>query len=246
MAGLAAAAIMSVGAGVASGAEIVVYSTTSMKEALIDLVPEFERESHHRVKMNYAGGSELSKRIQGGLSGDLYLGPDEFSEPLIKQGALQAGSRIALVISRTGLAVRAGAPKLDISTPDKLKAALLAAGKVSYSTGASGIHFVSVLKQLGIADAVAAKRVAAQPGELVGAVVARGAADIGVQQISELLPVQGIQILDPLPKEFQQPLVYGATAFTNSAQFTSARAFVNFLRTEHARVVLRKKGFEPI
>jgi molybdate transport system substrate-binding protein len=141
--------------------------------------------------------------------------------------------------------VRAGVPKPDISTPEKLKSVLLSASAVTYTTGASGMHFVKVLERLGIADAVAAKLVAPRPGELAGAVVARGASDIAVQQISELLPVSGIQILDPLPAEFQQAIIYGVSVFAQSTQRDAAQTFVNFLRSEPARVVLRKKGLDP-
>jgi molybdate transport system substrate-binding protein len=161
------------------------------------------------------------------------------------EGKLVSGSRTAFANSRTGLAVRAGVPKPDISTPEKLKGVLLAAGKVSYSAGASGMHFARVLDRLGIADAIAAKRVPPRPGELVGAVVARGDADIGVQQVSELLPVPGIEILGPLPAELQQTIVYGATTFPQSTQRETVQAFVSFLRSEAARAVLRKKGLDP-
>ncbi len=163
---------MSLMSSAASSAEFVVLSTISAKEALLELVPEFEHASGHKVNITYGGGSELSKQISGGRQADIFIGPEEFSGPLIQQGKLQADSRVAFARSTTGLAVRVGLPKPDISTPDKLKAALLAAGKVSYSAGASGMHFVNVLKKLGIEDAVAAKRVTPKPGELVGAVVA--------------------------------------------------------------------------
>jgi molybdate transport system substrate-binding protein len=247
IAAIAAAGVigMSLVTGTAQGAEIVVLSTISAKEALIELVPEFERASGHKVNITYAGGSGLSNEIRKGTRADVFIGPEEFSGPLIAEGKLLAGSRTAFARSGTGLAVRSGVPKPDISSPEKLKSALLAAGAVSYSTGASGMHFVKVLERLGIADAIAAKRVAPAPGELVGAVVARGAADIGVQQISELLPVSGIQILGPLPAELQQTIVYGATAFPQSTQREAAQAFVNFLKSEPARDVLRKKGLDP-
>ncbi len=169
------------------------FSTISTKEALIELVPEFEHASGHKVNIIYAGGSDLSKRILAGTQGDLFIGPEEFSDPLMKAGKLLTGSRSAFARSSTGLAVRVGAPRPDISTPEKLKSALLAATAVSYSAGASGMHFVKVLDRLGIAEAIAAKRVVPRPGELVGAVVARGDAEIAVQQISELLPVPGIK-----------------------------------------------------
>ncbi len=106
--------------------------------------------------------------------------------------------------------------KPDISTPEKLKSSILAAGSVSYSKGARGIHFVKALEKLSIAYAVVTKLVPSAPAELVGAVVARVAGDIDAQQFSELLPVSGIDILGPLPSELQQTIVYGATAFLQS------------------------------
>src|SRR3954468_17012259 len=241
----AGAMIMSIAAPAVLGADIVVWSTISAKEALLELMPEFMHASGHKVDITYAGGSELAKRIGAGTSGDLFIGPEEFSGPLIVAGKLAAGTHTVFARSSTGLAVRAGAIKPDISTSDKLKNALKAAKSVSYTGGASGLHFVKILEKLGIADAVAAKRVAARPGELAGAVVARGDAEIAVQQISELLPVAGIEILGPLPAEFQQTIVYGATAFPQSPQRDASRAFVNFLRSETARDVLRKKGLDP-
>ena len=229
----------------AVSAEFAVISTISAKEALIELVPEFEHTSGHKVNIVYGSGSELSKQISAGRQADIFIGPEEFSGPLLQQGRLQADSRVAFARSTTGLAVRAGVPKPDISTPDKLKAVLLAAGKVSYSAGASGINFLNLIKKLGIEDAIVAKRVAPKPGELVGAVVARGDADIAVQQISELLPVPGIQILDPLPPALQQSIVYGASTFAQSTQREAGQAFVKFLRSPAAQAVLRDKGLDP-
>src|SRR5262247_880140 len=200
---------------------LVVLSTISCKEALIELVPEYEHESGRKLDVTYAGGPGLTEEIRGGKTADLFIGPGEFSNPLIAEGKLAGASRTAFARSSTGLCVRAGGPKPDISTPEKLKSALLAA------------------------DAVAAKLVPPAPGELVGAVVARGAADIGAQQFSELLPVSGIDILGPLPPELQQTIVYGATAFLQSKEREAAQDFVKFLRSEPARKVLRKKGLEP-
>jgi molybdate transport system substrate-binding protein len=123
---------------------------------------------------------------------------------------------------------------------------LLATKSISYSGGASGMHFVRIIRQLGIAEEIAARRVAALPGELIGAVVARGAADIGVQQVSELLPVSGIEIVQPLPPELRHTITYGATGFPQSTQREAARALVTFLKSEAARSVWREKGFEPV
>ena len=231
--------------GTAQDAELVVVSTISAKEALIELVPEFERASSHKVNITYAGGPGLANRIREGLRGDLFIGPEEFSDPLIAEGRLLGESRTPFARSTTALAVRTGAPKPDISSPEKLKRALLAARSVSYSAGASGIHFVRVLERLGIAAEIAAKRVPARPGELIGAVVARGESDIGVQQVSELLPVPGIEILGPLPAELRHTIVYGATAFPGPTRGAAAQAFVTFLRSAAAHTVLRRKGLQP-
>jgi molybdate transport system substrate-binding protein len=226
---------------------LVVLSTISCKEALIELVPEYEHGhgSSRKIEVTYTGGRGLTEEIRGGRSADLFIGPEEFSNPLIAEGKLAGASRTAFARSSTGLCVRAGGPRPDISTPEKLKSALLAAHAVSYSKGASGIHFVKALEKLGIAGAVAAKLVPPDRGELIGEVVARGAADIGAQQFSELLPVSGIDILGPLPPELQQTIVYGATAFPQSKEREAAQDFVKFLCSEPARKVLQKKGLEP-
>src|SRR5262245_60985095 len=239
--------VMSLVSAAARGAEIAVISTTSCKEALIELVPEFERASGHKLNMIYGGGSALAQQIRAGdVRADLFIGPEEFSGPLIAEGKLVGASRTAFAHSTAGLAVRAGAAKPDIGSADKLKAVLLAAGKVSYSGGASGMQFIKILEKLGIADAVAAKRVMPKPGELVGAVVARGDADVGIQQISELLPVKGIQIVGQLPAELRETIVYGATAFPDSKQGAAAKAFIDFLRSAPAHKVLRERGLDPV
>ena len=237
---------MAAAANMSSAAEIVVLSTTASKEALHELVPMFERASGHRVNITYGGGGDMTNRVRGGIVADLFIGPAEFTDALLKEGKLVAGSRVEFARSSSGVAVRAGAPKPDISTPEKLRSALLAAKSVSYSAGASGIHFARVLERLGIAQQIQAVRVAQRPGELVGAVVARGAAEISVQQISELLPVEGIDILGPLPDELQQAIIYGASVLPSSTQRGAAQEFVAFLRSGQAAPVIRKKGMEPL
>jgi molybdate transport system substrate-binding protein len=225
--------------------QIAVICTMSCKEALIELVPEFEHESGYRVEATYGSGPELAKRISGGMRADIFVGPEEFSGPLIEEGRLVGSSRTAFAHSGAALAIKAGAPKPDISSPEKLKQALLAAKAISYSRGASGIHFLQACERLGIADAVAAKLVKPRPGEMVGPVLVRGEADIGVQQPAELLPVEGIEIIGPLPPELRQTIVYGATVFTGSTQHEGNRAFVDFLKSPAAHKVLRETGLEP-
>jgi molybdate transport system substrate-binding protein len=218
----------------------------SCKEALIELVPVFERERGYAVDITYGSGPELAKKISGGVKADVFVGPEEFSGPLIAEGRLVGSSRTAFAHSSAVLAVKAGAAKPDISTPQKLKEALLAARAVSYSRGASGIHFEQACERLGIAQEVAAKLVKPRPGEMVGPVLVRGEADIGVQQPAELLPVPGVEIVGPLPAELRQTIVYGATVFTGSTQNAGNRAFVDFMRSRAAHEVLHHTGLEPV
>jgi molybdate transport system substrate-binding protein len=234
-----------IGATTVQAAEIVVVSTIAVKESLIDIVPMFERASGHKVNITFGSGPIVFEQVRAGATGDLFLGPDEFSEPLLKEGKLVAGSRVDFAHSGASVAVHAGAHKPDVSTPERFKAALLSAKTVSYSRGASGLFFVRVLERLGIAEEIRAKLVAPKPGELVGAVVARGEAEIGIHQLSELLPISGIDIIGPLPAELQRKIVYSAFAFPASTQQEPARMFVTFLRTGVAGAIIRRKGMEP-
>jgi molybdate transport system substrate-binding protein len=226
--------------------KLVVICTMSCKEALIELVPVFERERGFPVEITYGAGPELARKISSGVRADIFVGPEEFSGPLIDEGRLSGSTRTAFAHSSAVVAVKAGAARPDISSPQKLKEALLAAKAVCYSRGASGIHFVQACERLGIADVVAAKLVKPRPGEMVGPVLVRGEADIGVQQPAELLPVPGIEIIGPLPEELRQTIVYGATAFTGSTQHEGNRAFVEFMRSHAAREVLHETGLEPV
>jgi molybdate transport system substrate-binding protein len=226
--------------------QLVVICTMSCKEALIELVPMFEREKGYAVDATYGAGPELAKKISGGMQADIFVGPEEFSGPLIEEGRLIGSSRTAFAHSSAAVAVKAGTTKPDISSPQKLKEALLAAKAVCYSRGASGIHFEQACERLGIKDIVAAKLVKPRPGEMVGPVLVRGEADIGVQQPAELLPVAGIEIIGPLPPELRQTIVYGATVFTGSTQRQGNQAFVEFMRSQAAREVLRHAGLDPV
>ena len=226
--------------------QLVVICTMSCKEALIELVPVFERENGYAVDITYGAGPELAKGISSGMRGDIFVGPEEFSGPLIDEGRLIGSSRTAFAHSSAAVAVKAGTTRPDISSPEKLKEALLAAKAVCYSRGASGIHFEQACERLGIKDIVAAKLVKPRPGEMVGPVLVRGEADIGVQQPAELLPVSGIEIIGPLPPELRQTIVYGATVFTGSTQRDGNQAFVDFMRSHAAREVLRHTGLDPV
>jgi molybdate transport system substrate-binding protein len=232
-------------AGSVTAAEITVISTPGpMPDVMGALVPMFESASGHRVKISFKPApAAIADLKQGGV--DLLIAGTEAIDDLAKEGVIAANGKTSLMISRVGVAVRAGAAKPDISTPEKLKAVLLAAKTVGYSQGASGQHFLTVIQKLGIADAVKAKAVIAQ-GELVGAVVARGAAEIGVQQLAELLAVPGVDLVGPMPGDLQKQIPYSAGISAKAKDADTARALVKFLSSETAVTVLKRKGMEPV
>jgi molybdate transport system substrate-binding protein len=167
-------------------------------------------------------------------------------DELIKQGKVVAGSRVDLVRSSIGMAVRARASKPDISSVDALKRTLLAAKSIAYSASASGVYLSQeMFQRLGIADQIRGKckRIASEP---VGAVVARGDAEIGFQQISELLPVPGIDYVGPLPPEVQKVTVFSAGVAVGAEQPDAARALIKFLASPAAVGAIKKSGLEPV
>ena len=169
----------------------------------------------------------------------------EAIDDLVSQGSVVAGSKVDLARSAIGVAVRKGAKKPDIGSPDALKRALLAAKSVSHSkTGMSGIHFATVPAHLGIADEMKSKIVIPDPGTPVGEVVARGDAEIGIQQISELLPVDGVEIVGPLPAELQKITTFSAGVLAAAKEPATAGELVKYLAAEAPRL-LKEKGLEP-
>jgi len=165
-------------------------------------------------------------------------------DELIKLGKIAAGSRVDLAKSGVGVAVRAGAPRPDISSGEALKRAVLAAKSIVYSHGPSGVYIAGLFQRMGIAEELKSKIKQVQ-GEPAGAVVARGEAEIGFQQMSELLPVPGIDLLGPLPADVQQITVFSAGLHVGAKAPDAARALVKFMTAPAAVPVIRKKGMEP-
>ena len=216
-----------------------------MREALEALVPRFEQANGRTVALGFFSGAVLPVKIREGTPADLVIATPETIATLVADGRLVAGSRVDLVRSRVGVAVRAGAPKPDISTADAFKAALRAARSVGISRGPSGVYLMSLLERLGIADEIQAKAVTPEPGQRVGSVVASGAAEIGIQQVAELLPIPGIDYVGPLPDALQTEIVYAAARPATVAQPDAAAALVAFLTSETVVPILRGLGLEP-
>ena len=171
---------------------------------------------------------------------------DSALDELMKQGRVRAGSRVDLARSSIGMVVRAGAPRPDISSADALKRTLLQAKSIAYSSSASGVYLSTELFQrLGIADQIMGKSRKIE-SERVAAVVARGDAEIGFQQISELLHEPGVDYVGPLPPEVQKVTVFSAGVAASAAAPDAARALIRFLASPAVAPAIRKSGMDPV
>ena len=232
-------------AEVARAADISIMSTVAHKDAYLEMLPAFERASGHKAATQWVPTVEVLRRIKAGETVDLVLMAAGGIEDLTRSGKIEAGSAVPFVKSGVGIAVRAGAPKPDVGSAEAFKRTMLAAKSVAYSTGPSGNYLVGLFERMGIAAEVKAKTKLIQ-GEPVGDVVARGDAEIGFQQIPEILPVKGIQYLGPLPAEIQYTTVFTAGIHTEAKQAAAARALVSFLKTPEAAAIYKKHGLEGI
>lgn len=242
-------------AGAASGradaAELRVVSSGGFAEAYKELAPEFERRTGHRLVAEWGPSmGDTANAVPARLARkepiDVLIMVGYALGQLVDQGTVAADSRADLARSLIGVVVRAGAPRPDISTPDGLRQALLAAKSIAYSDSASGVYIQNqMFKRLGIEDQVRDKA-RMIPAEPVGAVVARGEAEIGFQQISELKPIAGIDLVGPLPAEVQQVTVFSAGVLANSREPEAARALVRFLASPEAADAVRRSGMEPM
>jgi len=221
-----------------------ILCTNGVKSVMLELLPEFERARSTKIAVTWSSTNALLKDIKAGLGGDVAVLTAEAVDELIDQGKAVAGSRVDLARSRIGVAVRKGAKQPDIASPEALKRALIAASSVAHSkTGLSGLYFPTVLARLGIADAMQSKIVIPDPGTAVGEVVAKGDAEIGIQQISELLPVAGIEIVGPLPEPLQKITMFSGGVLRAAKEPSLAEALLKFVAAESPRL-LKQKGLE--
>ena len=246
--GLAAVLLLS---GAASAAEIRVMISGGLTVAYKVLVPEFERATGHKVLTAYGPSmgttaNAIPVRLERGEPADVLIMVGYALADLAKQGKVIGDSRVDLVKSPIGIAVKSGAPKPDISTADAVKRALLAVKTIAYSDSASGVYVsTEMFDRLGIRDAMKdkARKIPATP---VGEIVAHGNAEIGFQQISELRPVEGIDIIGPLPDELQKITVFSAGIATMSKEPDAGKALIKFLASPAARPEIVKSGMDPI
>jgi len=235
----------------AGAAEVRVMISGGLTAAYKALVPEFERATGHKVLTAYGPSmgtttNAIPVRLERGEPADVLIMVGYALEDLAKNGKVIAGSSVDLVKSPIGVAVKSGAPKPDISTADAVKRALLAAKTIAYSDSASGVYVsTEMFDKLGIKEAMQgkARKIPATP---VGEIVAHGDAEIGFQQMSELKPVEGIDIIGPLPDDLQKITVFSAGIASVSKEPDAGKALIKFLASPAARGELIKSGMDPI
>src|SRR5262245_19949712 len=232
----------------AAGAEIKVLTAGAFKQVLLALLPDFERTSGHKVTVENDTVGALTKRIEGGEAFDLAVLTPKAVDDLAKEGKFVAGSRANLARVGVGVVVKDGTPKPDIGSVAAFKQALLAAKSVAYidpaAGGSSGIYVAGLLDKLGIAGEVKPKAKLI-PGGAVAEHVAKGEAELGIHQISEILPVKGVTLVGPLPAEIQNYTVYAAGLGAQAKEGDAAKALLKTLTSPAAAEVLKSKGMEP-
>jgi molybdate transport system substrate-binding protein len=239
--------VVALGAGPAAAAEIRVLSAGAMKAMVTELSGGFTKETGHLVVITSDTGGGLRRRLEGGEVADVVVAPDVAMDALVKSSHAISATRTDLAKTAIGVAVREGAPKPDISTVDAFKRALLEAKSIVYldpAIGAtSGIHFVSVLDKLGIAEATKPKTVLWKGGYAAEALV-NGQAELCVHQISEIIPVKGVTLVGPLPAEINRVTTYAGALVTSGPSPDAARAFLTYLGRPEFRPKFAAAGLD--
>lgn len=223
-----------------------VISSMATKSLLADLVALHAQASPGtEVNVESVGGVDAAKRVQAGEAFDAVVLASNAIDKLIAEGHVLAGSRVDLVHSGVAVAVRAGAAQPDISSEAALKAAVLAAHTLGYSTGPSGVQLAKLFERWGIAEQIADRIVTAAPGVPVGALVANGAVELGFQQLSELMNLEGIALLGPMPPEVQITTTFSAGIASASSQPEAVRELLGFLAAPATAEAKRRNGMDP-
>lgn len=237
--------------GLASDSAVAVLSTTALKTVFEELGPILERETGYRLQLTLGPSLQLEKRLAAGGGADVAIVTHAGAQRLIAQDRGRVGSLADLARSFIGVCVARGAPRPDLASAEAFKAAMLRAKSIALSKpvggGASGAHMAAVFERLGIAAAVKDKSIygAGGPAGLVGLIVARGEAEIGIQQMAELMAVSGIDIVGPLPDALQSVTQFSAFVPTAAVSPEAGRAVIDFLRKPAAKAVIKTKGLEP-
>jgi molybdate transport system substrate-binding protein len=223
--------------------DLKILSGGAMQGLVAEAVPLFERDAGCNVSVEIGLTSALRKAIMDGAVFDIALLPRPDLDALAREGRIAAGGVTDIARSAIGVAVRAGAPKPDVATVDAFKRAVLQAGSVTYSDGPSGLYIAGLMERLGLAGAIKSRtKLTTGP---VAELLARGEAELGLQQIVAILPVKGAELVGPLPAELQNIIVYAAGLSMPSASRDAAREFIAFMATSQVIDLIRAKGMEP-
>ncbi len=232
----------------AHAGEVKVMSTVALTPTLAELTPKYEASSGNKLTIVYSTIAELKKRIDAGETADVMILSRPALEDLQKQGKVAQSSIANVGSSYVAIGVRAGAPKPDIGTEEKLKAALLAAKSISYADpakgGASGVYFAKVLDRLGIADQMKGKTILV-PGAQAGELVAKGEAEMGVAQASEIASVPGAQVVGPLPGDLNNSIVFAVGIGSAAKDPAAAKSLIELLTGPTGAAVLKSNGMDP-
>jgi molybdate transport system substrate-binding protein len=230
-------------------AVLTIYSSIGVRSAAEALFGQFEKAGGHKLAVTWGTAPMLGKRIEGGETADVLILSRAGMDGLLKQGKVVAGSDVALAGSGVAIAVKAGAPKPDISTPEALKQTLLSAKSIAYSEpaagGASGVYFAKLIERMGIAEAMKPKTRFPPPGGFCAELLMTGEAVLAVQQKPELLHIAGAEIVGMLPGDLNMVTEFAAGIMPDSKNADTAKALIAFLRTAEAKAVFRSKGLDP-
>jgi molybdate transport system substrate-binding protein len=234
--------------GMASAAEVKVLTAGAFKQVVLALVPDFEKQTGNKVVVDSTTAGGLKKRIESGEAFDVAVITPAIVDDLAGAGKIAPGSHVNLATVGVGVVVKEGAPKPDVSTVEAFKSALLAAKSVAYidpaSGGSSGIYIDKLLERLGIADQVRPKA-KLKKGGYVAELIVSGEAELGLHQVSEIVPVKGAALVGPLPKEIQNTTTYAAGLSASSQNKDAAQALIRMFSGPVAATVLKSKGMEP-
>ena len=220
-------------------------SSMATRAVLAELAAAYAQRTGTEVAIESVGGVDAARRVQAGEAFDAVFLAADALDKLIASGQVLAGSRVDLVRSAVAVAVRDGAPRPDIGCEAALKQAVRGAHSISYSTGPSGVYLTQLFERWGIADEVRRRLVQAPPGVPVGSLVARGEVELGFQQLSELMHLQGITVVGTLPPDIAFITTFSGAVCASAAQPAAARELLAFLAGPEAAEAKRHHGMDP-
>lgn len=225
--------------------EILGISSMATRLLLAELAGAYERVADARVRIESVGGVDAAKRVAAGEAFDVVFLASDAIDKLIAAGHAHMGSRVDLVHSGVAVAVKAGAAQPDVSSEEAVRQAVLAAKSLSYSTGPSGVALARLFERWGIAEEIKPRIVTPPPGIPVGSLVAQGEVELGFQQLSELIHVEGIRILGPLPEAIQITTTFSGAVCATSRQPEAVRDLLRYMAAPEAAAAKRRQGMDP-